>query len=361
MKRIHKLRGIVGYILLFLIVIIIISFVLLKLVFPYDSVKDGFLVTINGEVNAKINNTNHYPTYVYAYYPYHNLKQLAREGKTVSLANIEWQNNKGYYSMTFWLPIEMNLILTADATGCNNNSVYVSPKGNIKQVNLIFDGKKCNEEFNIPQTEEEVIERARENLDRIFTESTNPVFKPNETQSIKEDVKLGSKEIEEVNSENDENKSLTHAYNSYWLVWRAYYKMDLYKLGVCVEKALPYLNTNESCIVLPYEAKIDLLDANRSYESFKSSWILKKRAEDINSVDKAKNTILLIKNEQSRVNSIWRDCDTSLEIVEKSYKNQESTCNLRNQTLLVLKWSEALALICVGFIIFYPIRRWIIK
>lgn len=61
----------------------------------------------------------------------------------------------------------------------------------------------------------------------------------------------------------------------------------------------------------------------------------------------------------NRVNDLLRECEESEEVLMKSYNNQKTKCNIREQTIVLLKWSEALALICLGFVIFYPVRRWI--
>ena len=359
-KKIDSIRGIFKYVLLALIIVIILLLISLKLLIPDDPTNKGFYVTINGEITTTESNINHYPKYVYAYYPYYNIDNFAGQGDSVDLGEIIWSGNKGQYSMTFWLPIEMNLILTADATGCFYERIYVSPNDNIKEINLQYSSERCFEEFKVPEPLETLLERSRDSLDRIFTESTNDIFSINETQSIKDDVKLGSKEIEEMNYESDENKSMIHAYNSYWIVWRAYYKMGVFKLGNCVEKALPLIE-NSSCMVLPFEAKMKVLDSNRSYESFKKSWIMDEEVHEIKSVEEAKRNIQRIYNERNRVNDILRECEQSSEIIENSHNNQKTKCDLRNQTPLLLKWSEALALVCLGFIIFYPIRRWIEK
>lgn len=359
-EKIDSIRGIFKYVLLVLIIVIILLSISLKFLIPCDLTNKGFYVTINGEVTTTESNINHYPKYVYAYYSYHNLNNFAGQGDSAGIGDIIWSGNKGHYSMTFWLPIEMNLIMTADATGCFHERIYVSPDDNIKEINLQYSSERCFEEFKIPEPLEALLKQSRDSLDRLFTASADDIFSINETQSIKDDVKLGSKEIEEMNDESDENKSMIHAYNSYWIVWRAYYKMDIFKLGKCVEKALPLIE-NSSCVVLPFEAKMKILDSNRSYEYFKNIWIMDENVDEIKSVEEAKGNIQRIYNERHRVNDFLRECEGSLEIIENSYNNQKTKCDLRNQTILLLKWSEALALVCFGFVIFYSIRRWIEK
>ena len=122
---IQSLRKFALYVVILLLVVAVALFFLLKFLVPHDPVKEGFMVTINGKVNTNLSDVVEYQNYVYVYYPYYNIEQLAR-GEKITLASIDWNNIIGEYSATFWLPIEMKVIVTADATGCNHETIYVS-------------------------------------------------------------------------------------------------------------------------------------------------------------------------------------------------------------------------------------------
>lgn len=361
LKSVYRIRKPIFGIFIILVLASIIFIILLNFLIPSDSTKTGFWVTISGEVKTELDESSHYPDYVWAYYPYHNLRQLAKQGKTIDLANILWEDNKGTFSMTFWLPIEMNITLTPDATGCNHTYLHVSPIDNIKHVDLIFDNEKCYDEISIPGEKDEILEKAKGILGNAFRDSMSSNFSSDEIELINEDVNLGSAERSESNYENGYNESFIHAYNAYWLGYRAYYRIELFKLKKCLGKSLPLLEKKGSCIVFPNQEEIDLLDANNSYKGFENSWVLEEEIHDIDSIDEAKRNIISINEDRSRIDIKTRDCELAFKVIEKSYDNQRAICKIRNIAFILLKWTEALALICIGILIAHPFEKWLKK
>lgn len=349
----------VFHILIICVIIGTASYVLLQFLAPYDPVKDGFLVTINGQVNAKTNDTKSYPTYVTAYYPFGNLDHLASSGNSIDLANINWDGNIGNFSMTFWLPIEMNLVLTAASTGCNHERVYVSKKENVKQVELAFDERTCYKSVELANTEEQLVDVSESLLVEIFNEYKKPIYTPDESDSMREDEEQGGKQLEQRTRENDGNKSLMYAYNAYWLAWRGHYKMYLFKLGKCVDKSMPFLTENESCINIPYESKKELLDANHSYGSLSNSWVLSEDVTRIKTVQEASTNAKIIFDQYRAVEDLWENCENSFKIINESYNNQKPVCDARKNAIRLFGWAETLALICLGFLVSYPIKKWL--
>ena len=358
-SKINSVRRSLFYFLLALLVVSVISFLFLKVVQPKDTTNDGFFVTLHGAVDAELDNSDHYPNYVYVYYPYYNIQQLTR-GKTIMLSFIEWEENRGSYSATFWVPIEMEVIVTADSTGCNHNKTYISKEDHIKEVNLLVDESKCYEELNIPNTKDEVTKKARGLLDRMFLNMAKADIDESQRETIRNDLELGWEEINEVDYESDENKSLLHAYNAYWLGFRADYRLQLSELKECIENALPLIHNN-SCVAIPYTTKTEIIDANRTYISYNQSWILRENVHNVNTIEASKSNIQTIYNERIRLGMKVGECKNALEITKKSYNNQENICELRKIAFTTLRWSQALALIAFGFIVYYPIRKWIEK
>jgi hypothetical protein len=358
-EKINTLRGIFKYVLIGLVILIILFTISLKFLIPSDSTKDGFYVTLNGIVKDTSLNSSHLPDYVRVYYPFYFMKNVGEQGKQMDISLIKWTDKGGKFSMSFWVPIPMEVIVTADPEGCNNQLVYVSPIDNVKDIELNFDGSNCKEDYELPETQEELVKKAKEGFDRLFTESANEILSKNETKSIIEDRQKGGEEIEETHNELNENNSLLHAYNAYWILLRGYYKTDLAELRNCVEQALPYITQNQSCVILPHSEKIDILDANLTYYSGLNSWILRERPEEIESIEEAKQTYYNIKTERSRIRAAYYDCISALPVIKESFSEQNPVCEMRKYNLVFIKWSEALALVCLGFVIFYPIRRWI--
>lgn len=360
-EKINSIRKIFKYILMVLVIAIILLVISLKFLVPNDSTKEGFYVTINGVVKASNPSTISLPDYVRVYYPFYYMRNLGEQGKQIDIASIDWTGNQGEFTLSFWIPIQMEVIVTADPEGCNHLPIEISAEDNIKNVELKFDGSNCKENYTLPNTQEELVKKAKEGFDRLFTESSSEFLSKDETKSMNEDRKKGGEEIEEIHSETTDNASLLHAYNAYWLLWRGYYKSDLAELRDCVEEAIPYIIPNQTCIILPYLEKQEILDSNRTYASGNTSWILRERPEEIKSIEEAKQTYYSIRNERSRIRAAFNDCRSALPVIKKSFSEQESICKIRETSVKWLKWFEALAFVCLGFIIFYPLRRWIEK
>ncbi|MBI2102777.1 hypothetical protein HYT55_02980 [Candidatus Woesearchaeota archaeon] len=360
MKNKRPVKKIITYSLIIFLVIIILLFILLNFFIPNDSVKEGFWFTVNGKITTDVNDSSNYPEYVSAYYPYYNLRQLSR-ANTIELAKIDWENNIGSYSLTAWIPIEMNIILTVKSDGCNHETIYISKDDNLRDINLLYDEKLCHDTLNIPEKREELIDKARGLLDRTFTEISELQIPKTEAEKIRADNNRGREELEESGNVKEINQSLIHAYNAFWLGWRVDYELEIWKLQQCVEESSKLLVNNELCIILPYEAKIDLLDSARVYNGTENSWILREEVHDVNTIEEAKNNVQSIYQERSKIREEVQECNNALDIARKSSENQYGICKTRDSISSLLKWAEALALICLGILISYPIREWIEK
>ena len=177
---------------------------------------------------------------------------------------------------------------------------------------------------------------------------------------IKNDLTFGEGEIIDFNYESNESKAILHAYNAYWLGWRADYLLQLSELQNCVKEALPLIQ-DDGCIIIPYNIKTKIIDANNTYNSFNNSWILREKVYEIETIDESKNNIQSIYNEKNKLKRGAGECKNYLDIVKESYKNQENTCEMRKTVFTILTLSQILALIALGLIIYLPIRKWIEK
>lgn len=344
--------------LLILIGISLIFFIFLRLFMPCDCVKEGFPVTITGVVKTNLEDTSSYSNHVYAYFPYPNLRQLTK-AETIEYTEINWGGKEGKFSITFRLPIEMDVILTAKATGCNHTILHVSPEQNIQQVTLHLEEGECYDRLNLPDTKDKVKDVAIRILDTADEQHSDSSFDKTEISLIKEDIDEGRRMVTRVNDEPSENESLLTAYVAYWLGWRAHYKIKLYTLKNCVDESLSFTSKNDSCVILPYQQKIILMDANRLYKDFSRSGVLSdKMIYNAESLEDAKTYVQNIHGRLNHLSDVVEDCENALEVIKNSYENQKDICDLRKVSLFIFKFTEALTLVCIGFLLAFIVRAW---
>lgn len=358
----NPIRTVIIYIFIILIVVTILGFISLKVLIPHDPVKQGFDVTIKGAVETNVSE-DALPLYVWVYKEYTYTDRIYAEGTLVDLQMIRWDTkNKGTYSLTFHLPIAQRLVITTLAYGCNNRVVDVSPDNAVVELNLTHDQRTCSSRsYAVPDVPSILEKQVRNGLTRDFADSTNNNYNSNQTQRIQSDVDEAENELEDYDATDLTNQSLVHLYRAAWLDWRATYRVSIYETQACLEKAMPYLTENSSCEIYPYEAVEGLTDINDSFSEFdESNWLFRDGYREHN-ISELEDGIYTLRSNRERQMEFQRECEKYAQIIEASHDYQEPICEARNAAKTTTNWSSALALICLGFLLYAPLRGWIEK
>ncbi len=361
-KHENSTKKFISWLLIFSIVIFVVSSISLKFLIPADDTKIGFQVTIKGTVTTEVDEDS-LPQYVWAYKDYTYFDRLYKEGKVIKLTNIQWDLKKGTYSITFWLPIEQRVIITTYPQGCNHQFIDVSPNSNVHTIDLTHDQNRCSSvPVNIPNSITELEKRVKDGLKGDFSKSTDSSFTSNQTKKIQDDIDLAEEELEEYDYLDQSNSSLIHLYRAFWLDWRASYRLAIYETESCMENLLSIFDGNETCEVYPFETIEGIGSINKSLEIYgESGWIFGDNAYRNDNIEQIKFGIYSISQNRNTMREALRDCEEYTGIILKSQKNQEPICNMRKNSLIVINWAQALAFICLGFLIYSSIRRWIEK
>ncbi len=322
---------------------------------PEDHVKTGFMVTINGVVTPRTSEPGPYPQFVYVF---RSVYSSLSNSEQIDYGPIIWNDQIGNFSLTFWFPIESTLVLTADISGCDNRTIYVTPNKNVHLVELTFDSNKCLPTFNIQKDKKELIREVRSSLSGTQT-NIKELDIGNETTLLSEDIEKAYEQIRDAENEVNETKSYFLAMRANYLGWRALYRQDLAVLGSCLRKTGKYLSSNESCIVLPYREEQILLAVNKTHLSYQSQYFLKEDFHSVESVDEAEQRIRTIYQEKDEVSKLVSKCQNSLPIVEGSYDNQVKVCSMRENSLKFLNSVMFLLAFTLGVIICGVYRWWI--
>lgn len=83
---------------------------------------------------------------------------------------------------------------------------------------------------------------------------------------------------------------------------------------------------------------------------------MKENVEYVREKEDALDNVYRMSEASRRLYRDYSECQWDIEKFKQSYDSQVGVCELRNTALFTLKWSEVLALIAIGLII-YPILR----
>lgn len=330
---------------------------------PNPQLTEGFYVTIKGEIITSDDDFDMVtrPNYVVVYHSYSNLDQLCL-ADSIELAKITWNNesDKGEYTITFWLPIEQEIVITPNCNGCLHERVYVSKNDNIKNINLKWDTSVCRKDVDVFDNADSAYERAIQLLNDVDSELSRRNFNESVKENIKYDIQRGRDEIREMSYSPDENESLNHASLGILFAQNAFYKINTYDLGNCLKDIEKVIESHkDTCYSLPYDGAIDYDTSNSSYFS---------HLDSLNYLDGITSRHLELKETQSYIGGIYNNrhhlnsaawkCTDSLKLISSSLEYQESYCKRKIITLDILNGIAIAIALITGIIIGKMGTRW---
>lgn len=348
------------YILLVILALLGIMGVILPIIFAPPSNQYRTYV-ISGKINPSEQIVGNKPQYVSVYYP-NSMPQYLCRSSIVKSSAIEWvDGTNGEYQVLFTVPIGLNdILLTTDCTSCDNKKVRLNAIPN--SIDLTWGAQKCNVSFQIDTEQPKAVEHAGNFLNYIDVELVDKNFNSSDVQSIKQDIKQGKDAILESDrmKTSNSNESLLHAYYAEWFARRARYKMRLFELKNCIGEtnALIKYRENDKCFIPDHEAHTDYSDANVSYSYSKDSRLLTEYPFDIQDVDKMKQELVYVDNQEQTVYDLLRKCEDSFEIITGTFEYQRPYCEARAFNFHVTYLIWIVVCIYIGILIEKGTQRW---
>lgn len=344
-----------------LVVISVFLFYSLRLGKPNHQLTKGFYVTLKGDVttsNDRFDKENK-PNDVKVYHSYYNLENLCT-ANYIKNANISWKGDRGNYIITFWSPVEEEVVITPNCNGCAHERVLVSKNENTKNVNLKWDFSSCVKQKERFENPELAFKRAIQLLDNADSLLAKKDFSESGREEVRNYISSGRDEIKDRTYYSNENESLFHASYAILYAKKAFYKLELLELENCVKKIKKVIsNYTDDCYILPYEGVQNYISSNSTFTSFSEVLqYLDRRRYDEKEFDKViRDTDTTIDNENNVRNAYWK-CQEGLNLISNSLKHQEPYCKRQKLTLSFIN----LNLIGLALIIGYTIgkfgRRW---
>lgn len=330
---------------------------------PDHQLTDGFDVTIKGEVvvyDDDFDKTTK-PSYVTVYRSYYNLEELCTADE-IKISKITWNDmgDKGEYIITFRLPVEQEIIITSNCNGCLHERVYVSKSDNIKEINLNWSTAICRREIFVFEDSKLASKEAVQRLNDIDSKLSRWSFNESIKDSIKNDIHNGRDEIAAMDYSLDENESLYHATKAILFSQKAYYKLDVYDLGNCLENIEKAIETHDAdCYILPYAGFVGYKSSNSSFFSFLNGldYLDKMIAEPLD-LKQVNDYINGIHNNLDHTENANRKCKNSLKLISASLEYQEVYCKRMQFTLDVINCFAMAVALVIGIMIGKIGRRW---
>lgn len=275
------------------------------------------------------------PSSVFIKLPTYNPRFICR-GHTVDLANITWINKtSGLYSLTFNLPIPMDVYVTTDCTGCNNELVSIN-HGDNKRIDLRWDSRKCMESIEFNDNPLDITQSADRFLDGISVALDNRDFSSDEREMAKDSIQRGREFIASSKRETNFTTSLLYAYYSQWYAWNAQLRIDAFDLKHCASDIQEILNNrnNSLCYVPDYDSYQDFKNAN-STDITRYFYEHAENFEDLESINVAINVLY---NDRSNVNQKVADCNQAKLAMERTFEFQEQFCKIKESGVMFFKY-----------------------
>lgn len=339
-----------------LIAIFILIILFIGICFLYSSIKPSLLkseylqpiwVTVYGNITSLKGSDR--SSYVEIYSPYQFSEYLYR-AEQLAITKINWINdtNNGYYSVSFELPIPMEVYITSDSLGCNHKLVSFT-NVNIKEVDLI-DENKCSDSIAISDNKDDIIRYSDILLSSLKSEISNKKYNDTENQEISGYIYNGYQSITDSKVSRDINESLLYAYESEWFVWKTKYTVEVFDLKYCVLKIKNLLDTynNSLCYVPDYSSNKSFSNANSTYFSIVSGH---SRNYPPQSIEEIKKEINEFYNDRQSLSEIFWDCQESYSMINKTFEFQKTYCDEKKDILSIFKISWLILAAMLSFLV----------
>jgi len=333
-------KYLIGMGIFFLFVLIISSFLLILLQ-PKTSVEQGFWTTISGSVSHK--DSEFTTKYVYVYQDhiiYDENTRIPHNAKMIDATNIE---DDLTYSITFWLPVNSQVMITPDDTGCLHKIIQISKENNSLNLDLETSSNRCYDPFTLSQDLNNRYKNIQARVNSLSKTRLDPV--DNFTEFIKEDLDKVFSELSEYSYQDNKGEQNETLLRALFYLERADAYSKLAKVKLCSQEGIIYLQ-NDSCTLYPYIEKNDLILINNSIIITKSNLENKKlHYGDSNTI---LEDVEYINNERKHIEDKVGICDNSLNIIKKSKEDQKQTCNYRNNIFQFFNLSKIAFFVIIG-------------
>jgi hypothetical protein len=340
-----------------LIVIIVLVIVLLFAAYVFFPIPDHQLskenfVKISGRVEfAGMGSSTTKPSTVEVYYPYSNQNRIC-QGDLLGTSKINWINEtEGTYELPIRLPIDMNVIITTNCSGCQHINELIVLNEKEKKVNLKWDSQQCDTETEVPEDLTKLLDNARSrNLrtEELYYENTL-------TKEQKTEIMASLQESTEFITKAERENSLSYAYAGFGFSIYAYRNSHLFDLNNCVKEIEILIeNYNNSCYQIPYEEYRKFQDVkNRCENQTKEYYNLDVFYKD--DLEKTKSEAHKLADNLGYTLDAKSACNRPLELIKKSIEFQKPYCDGRN----IINYALYFAFLVLGIVIGASICRWI--
>ena len=325
----------------FVLAILIITSVLLLLLQPKTSVEQGFWTTISGSVSHQ--DSDFTTNYVYVYHDYvlyDENTRLSQNAKEIAITNIE---NDNIFSITFWLPVDSQVTVTADDTGCIHKLIYISKENPILNLDLDTSSERCSNQFTLSNTLDQRYKNIQARTNSL-SESRLGIL-DNFTEYIKTDLKEAFSELSDYSYEKNEYEQNETLLRAQFYLERAEAYSELARVKLCSQEGLGYIH-NDSCTLYPYSEKNDLISANNTVDNIK--FLLEHQKLRYGNASLILKDVAYINTIKQQIRDKVRVCYNSLNVVKKSYEDQEQTCRYRSNIFQFFNLSKISFFILIG-------------
>ena len=331
--------------LTFFLALIVIAAIVLFVAYVFSPLPDHQLskenfVKISGKVEfSSIGPLATQPQTVTIYSPYSNPNWVCR-GDALGAVKINWLNEtEGTYELPVRLPIDMDIIVTTNCSGCQHAYEYVTLNEKEKVVDLEWDGQQCQANIKVPENMTTLLDRARNYklmTDELRYDSTLTKEQSTELSDL---LNTSARFIADAERED----SLSAAYGALGYSFYAWRNLHFFDLNNCVKEIESLIEDhNTSCYQLPYNGYKKFQDVKNRYEDLAGQYFNKGLfyEDDLN---KTKPYVVWLANNLEYTLDAERSCDEPLNLIRESIELQEPYCENRENinygiyfTLLVL-------------------------
>lgn len=288
------------------------------------------------------------PTTIFLYIPY-NSKYLCQSQILNYIANLDWTNNytdrsagsvSTQYSVSFQLPIPMEIYVTPDCNGCDNQLVNISSGGLNKEVNILWSNKRCQENpYTIGNNQTDIANNAISYLDTLRADinSASSGLSQNQRDNVTiGELGPGYSDISNIHYATSGNESLLDSYYALWHSWRGFLLENKLQLINCVNQTQLMLNSHNDTLCYSLESSLNQT-FNLDTQAAGINYYQEDNEHNYNS-DTIKSNINQTYSLHNYLQNFVYQCEYNSGLISQSLDFQSKTCDSKEVAITFFQY-----------------------
>ncbi|MFH0876591.1 MAG: hypothetical protein V1859_11755 [archaeon] len=345
--------------------IIVLVLLLITLFYPYNqSEKDtSFWIKISGNISSQYDKSlSARPSYVRIYYFPNNLNNLCSAKSAIDHpAYISWNNKTGVgeYTISFKVPIDMQVTITTDCNSCNHNLIELNSENREYHVDLEYGDLDCADDIEDYVNASKAFNRAITLLSHLNQEILRQkVTNTSEILQASDDLSEGFENVEDLGYSTNETEILRKSYLAIYFGWRAAFLLDKHELKMCVDDFHAFQEKTSYCYDTPIERLKVVHDVNNTYSTYP---ITNNHHIYEDNIEKIKNLIIRERNNRDAQRDAYWDCARALSDSEQEFGLIKSKCEVKETKNNFTNILTSILIVLSGIIVYIwrnVIKEW---